>query len=72
MFLYIFALSSSKVKNSLYSVGNVVSFSISKLLKCLGVRAKNNSNGNKPCNAVDAKVFIAYALRDAYKGHDVP
>ena len=31
-----------------------------------------NSNGDNPCNAVDTKVFIAYALMAAYRGHDAP
>ena len=34
--------------------------------------AKTSSNGVKPCNALDAKVFMAYATTDAYKGHMVP
>ena len=34
--------------------------------------ANTSSNGVKPCNALDAKVFMAYATTDAHNGHMVP
>ena len=37
-----------------------------------GFCAKTSSNGVKPCNVLDAKVFMAYAATDAYNGHMVP
>ena len=40
--------------------------------KSHGFLANTNSNSVKPCNTFDAKVFIAYAATDAYKGHVVP
>ena len=41
-------------------------------VKSLGFHANTNSNGLKPCNAFDAKVFMVYAATDAYKGQVVP
>ena len=40
--------------------------------KSCGFHAKTSSNSVKPCNVLDAKVFMAYATTDAYKGHVVP
>ena len=72
MSLYIFAQSNNSLKNSLYSTGKDVNFGNSKLVNCRGFLANTNSNGDNPCSAVDAKVFIAYALTAAYKGHEAP
>ena len=72
MSLYILARSSNSLKNSLYSTGKYVNLGNSKLVYCHGFLANTNSNGDKPCSAVDTKVFIAYALTAAYKGHEAP
>ena len=41
-------------------------------VKSRGFLANTSSNGLKPCNAFEAKVFIAYAVTDAYNGHVLP
>ena len=66
------AQSSNNLKNSLYSTEKDSNFGSSKLVNCRGFLANTNSNGDSPCSAVDAKVFIAYALTAAYKGHQAP
>ena len=53
-------------------MGNYIIFGTSKLLNCLGFLANTSSNGDKPCRAVDEKIFIAYVLTAAYRGHDAP
>ena len=70
--LYSYAFSINSLKNSLYSGSIVVNFGISKYVNCLGFLANTSSNGDNPCRAIDAKVFIAYALIAAYSSYVEP